>query len=72
MYQRTIRKVIVLMMAVIWCSVGMNGCEKKAKAAETSPPATATSKTPEGNVVVKEEVLNVLVESPGEHFHKAR
>jgi hypothetical protein len=63
---------IVLMMAVVFCGVGLKGCEKKAQAAEAAQPATEAIEAPEGHVVVKEEVLNAFVESPGEHFHKAR
>jgi len=72
MYRRTIGTVIILMMAVVFCGVGLKGCEKKAQAAETAQPATEAPKAPEGHVVVKENVLNAFVESPGEHFHKAR
>ena len=72
MYRRTIGSMIVLVMAVVFCVVGLKGCEKKAQAAEAAQPAAETPKAPEGHVVVKEEVLNAFVESPGEHFHKAR
>jgi len=69
MYRRTIGSMIVLMMAVVFCGVGLKSCGKKAQAAEAAKPAP---EAPEGYVVVKEEVLNAFVESPGEHFHKAR
>jgi hypothetical protein len=69
MYRRTIGSMIVLMMAVVFCGVGLKGCEKKAGAAE---PAKLAPTVPEGYVVVQEDVLTVFVDAPGEHFHKAR
>jgi len=39
MYRKIIGAVVVLMMAVVFCGVGLKGCEKKAQAAE------ATTKT---------------------------
>lgn len=57
------------MMAVVFCGVGLKGCEKKAQAAESAKPA---STAPEGYVVVEEDILTVFVDAPGEHFHKAR
>jgi hypothetical protein len=59
--------VIVLTIAAVFCSVGLKGCEKKTQAAE---PAKAN--VPEGYVLVEEDVLLHFVDSPGEHFHKAR
>jgi len=69
MYRKTIGSMIVLMMAVVFCGVGLKGCEKKAQAAEPAKPAPTA---PEGYVVVEEDVLTVFVDAPGEHFHKAR
>jgi len=34
MYRRTIGSMIVLTMAVVFCGIGLKGCEKKAQAAE--------------------------------------
>jgi len=72
MYRKIIGAVVVLMMAVVFFGVGLKGCEKKTQAIEAAKPATETPKAPEGYVVVKDEVLDAFVESPGEHFHKAR
>jgi len=36
MYRRTIGAVVVLMMAVVFCGVGLKGCEKKAEAAKAT------------------------------------
>jgi len=69
MYRRTIGSMIVLMMAVVFCGVGLKGCEKKAHAAEAVKPATETL---EGYVIVEEDILTAFVDSPGEHFNKAR
>jgi len=65
---------IVLMMAVVFCGVGMKGCEKKAEAAESVKAMTPADpdSMPEGWVLVEEDVLTVFVDAPGEHFHKAR
>jgi len=54
-------------MAIVFCGVGLKGCEKKTQAAEPTKP-----KAPEGYVLVEEDVLLQFVELPGEHFHKAR
>ena len=67
MYRRTMKSVIVLVMAIVFCGVGLKGCEKKTQAAEPTKP-----KAPEGYVLVEEDVLLQFVELPGEHFHKAR
>ena len=61
------KSVIVLVMAIVFCGVGLKGCEKKTQAAEPTKP-----KAPEGYVLVEEDVLLQFVELPGEHFHKAR
>lgn len=67
MYRRTLKSVIVLVMAIVFCGVGLKGCEKSTQAAESAKP-----KAPEGYVLVEEDVLLQFVELPGEHFHKAR
>jgi hypothetical protein len=70
MYRRIIGVVVVLMMAVVFCGIGLKGCEKKAQAAEAVKPALP--QVPEGYVIVEEDVLTVFVDALGEHFHKAR
>jgi len=70
MYRRIIGAVLVLMMAVVFCGIGLKGCEKKAQAAEAVKPALP--QVPEGYVIVEEDVLTVFVDAPGEHFHKTR
>jgi len=39
MYRKIIGAVVVLMMAVVFCGVGLKGCEKKAQAAESTVKA---------------------------------
>jgi hypothetical protein len=39
MYSRTMNSVIILMVAVVFCGVGLKGFEKKAHAAEVSTKA---------------------------------
>jgi hypothetical protein len=70
MYRRIVGTMVVLVMAVIFCGVGLTGCKKSAKAAEISDPTDI--KLPKGYVIVEEDVLLQFVELPGEHFHKAR
>ena len=36
MYSRTMNSVVILMMAVVFCGVGLKGCEKKALSAEAT------------------------------------
>jgi len=67
MYRRIMEPVIVLVIAAVFCGIGLKGCEKKTQAAES-----AKLKAPEGYVLVEEDVLLHFVELPGEHFHKAR
>jgi len=69
MYRRTIGFAIALMIAAVFCSMGLNGCKKSAQAAEATKPAP---EAPEGYVIVEEDILTAFVDSPGEHFHKAR
>jgi len=66
MYRRIIGSVIVLVMAIVFCGIGL----KKAQAAKAVKPALP--QVPEGYVIVEEDVLTVFVDAPGEHFHKAR
>jgi hypothetical protein len=70
MYRRTVGPAIGLMIALVISGVGLTGCKKSARAAELSDPDDI--KVPEGYVVVEEDVLLQFVDSPGEHFHKAR
>jgi len=67
MYRRTVGLAIALMIALFISGVGLIGCKKSAKAAEQAKP-----EAPKGYVVVEEDVLLQFVDSPGEHFHKAR
>jgi hypothetical protein len=69
MYRRTIGFAIALMIAAVFCSMGLNGCKKSAQAAEAAKPAP---EAPEGYVLVEEDILNAFADLPGEHFHKAR
>jgi hypothetical protein len=70
MYRRYVGSMIVLMMAVVFLGVSLKSCEKKTQAAEAAKPVPP--KAPDGYVIVEEDVLTYFVESPGEHFHKAR
>jgi hypothetical protein len=67
MYRRTVGLAVALIIALVVSGVGLIGCKKSAQAAESAKP-----KTPEGYVLVEEDVLLQFVELPGEHFHKAR
>jgi len=78
MYRIIIGTMVVLMMAVVFCGVGLKGCEKKAQAAEPAMeeakemmPADPES-VPEGWMLVEEDILVDFVDEPGEKFHKAR
>ncbi len=70
MYRKTVGLVITLIIAVVFCSIGLNGYPQSAQAAETVKPDPP--KAPDGYVTVDEDVLTHFDESPGEHFHKAR
>jgi hypothetical protein len=70
MYQRTVGLATALMIALVVSGFGLQGCKKAAVAAEPADPKDV--KVPEGYVVVEEDVLTFFVDSPGEHFHKAR
>lgn len=74
MYQKTIGFAIALMIAAVVIGVGPNVCRKSAQAAEPTTAMTPADpdSVPEGWVLVEEDVLTVFVDSPGEHFHKAR
>jgi len=67
MYQKSVLWAIVLTFSVLIAVVGLAGCKKAAVAAESAQP-----KAPEGYVLVEEDVLVLFVDSPGEHFHKAK
>jgi hypothetical protein len=69
-YRRTVGLAMGLMIALVISGVGLTGCKKSARAAEPSDPDDI--KVPKGYVVVEEDVLLQFVDSPGEHFHKAR
>ena len=67
MYRRTVGPAIALTIALVIFGIGLTGCKKSAKAAESAKP-----NVPQGYVLVEEDVLLQFVELPGEHFHKAR
>jgi len=67
MYRRTVGLAVALMIALVISGFGLIGCKNSAKAAEPAKPDA-----PKGYVLVEEDVLLQFVDSPGEHFHKAR
>jgi len=78
MYRRIIGTAIVLLIAVVFCGIGLKGCEKKAQADEPAMeeatemiPADPKS-VPEGWMLVEEDIWINFVDEPGEKFHKAR
>ena len=78
MYRRIFMPLIFLVIACVFCGIGLKGCEKKAQAAEPAMekakemvPADPNS-VPEGWVLVEEDILIDFVDEPGEKFHKAR
>lgn len=58
---------LAVTMAVLLAGVGIAGLQMKIEAAQPTPP-----QAPDGYVMVQEDVLYVLADAPGEHFHKAR
>ena len=69
MRRSTIVTITAFAIAAVFYIDGLNRLKKSAQAAEAARPA---QEAPEGYVLVKEDILNAFVDSPGEHFHKAK
>lgn len=70
MYRKTIKLSIALIIAIVFCSIGLTGYPQSVQAAGAVKPALP--KAPDGYVIVEEDVLTHFDESPSEHFHKAK